>query len=213
MPFLQPGPALRSSQSPTTDSYPLTTRVSLCPSSCSCSPGPKAWTSRTLLGPPAPAPRSCETRCLHPWGAGCCPSKYRHQACPTRTILAAGGGGAVLCPLQRSCPLRSLRWWQGGGKRGEGTGIPGPARGAHAATALRRELGTRWLRGRRKVPELPLRVSAASGARGVLRAPALRAALRAGATAVPAAAAINLRGRSPGGGRGQSAPPTPRRES
>lgn len=101
----------RFSQRPTA-SCPSPARASLCPSNHFCSPRPEGRPTRPLLQPPAPAVRSCETRCLL---ASRCPAKYRHQVRPDELNLAAGGGGADLCPLQRPRPRRWLRWRRQGG--------------------------------------------------------------------------------------------------
>lgn len=189
---------------------PLTTPAPLCPSRCFRSPGPEAWTSGTLLGPPAPAPRSYETRCLHPSAAGRCPSKYRHQACPARDDCGGGGRGA-----QARAPSRGPACWAvrgGGGGRGAGSRDTwswagegrsrgdSSAEGAGGALAPRRAAGLNCRSGGRGVwgpgvgCALQPRRCAACGSPGP------------GATAVPAAAAINLRRRSPDGGRGRRCP-------
>lgn len=122
--------------------------ASPCPSSRSCGPRPEARPPRTLLRPPVAALRSCETRC--PRG----PNIDTSLPCPGPN-LAAGGGGADLCLLRGPRPLR---WPQRRrrevylvlSRKGVRSRCDSSAEPAGSAPGAK---------------ELPLRVSAASGAR------------------------------------------------
>lgn len=175
----------RFSQRPTA-SCPSPARASLCPSNHFCSPRPEGRPTRPLLQPPAPAVRSCETRCLL---ASRCPAKYRHQVRPDELNLAAGGGGRRPLPPPETppAPLAAVA------EAGRGVPGPKPGGGAHAATPLRS--GPGYAKGRGG----GVRASGPGCSGRCLRLSA------AGSAAVPAAAAINLRGRGrTGAGPGQS---------
>lgn len=134
------------------------------------------------------------------------------KSAPPGAILAAGGRGRNPVPPPGILPARLSAERAGGGGRERGYLVLGGPRGAGAATPLRRELGARWLRDRRQGPEGAAApgVSAASGPGVGLRPPAAACGSPGpGATAAPAAAAINLRRRSPDGGRDQRCPPHP----
>lgn len=158
----------------------------MCPSNHFCSHRPEGRPTRPLLQPPAPAVRSCETRCLL---VSRCPAKYRHQVLPAGPNLAAGEGGHRPLPPPKTppAPLAAVA------EAGRGVPGPKPGGGAHAATPLRSGPGYAKSRGG------GVRASGPGCSGRCLRLSA------AGSAAVPAAAAINLRGRGrTGAGPGQS---------
>lgn len=182
---------LSTPKAPASSSCPTPAPASACPSRHVCGPEPEARPPRTLLQPPAPALRSCETRCLRPPGAL---AKYRHHVLPARNrIWRRGGRGRRPLPLRD--PARSAGC--GGGRvLGAGYLVLSGLRGAHAANPLRR--GPECVGGGRS------RQSEGAGSPGVrsIWDPGVRLHTQAaacgspgpGAAAAPAAAAINLRG-------------------
>lgn len=117
-------------------------QASPCPSRRFYGPRPDARPPRTLLGPPAPALRSWETRCRCPAGArAAVRPNIDTKSAPPGPNLAARGRGRRPLLLRRPRPLRWLRWQRvcvGGYLV-----LSGP-RGAHAATPLQWGLGVRW---------------------------------------------------------------------
>lgn len=179
----------RLSQRPTA-SCPSPAGASLCPSNRSCSPRPEGRFTRPLLQPPAPAVRSCETRCLL---ASRCPAKYRHQVRPAGPNLAAGEGGRRPLPPPKTppAPLAAVA------EAGRGVPGPKPGGGAHAATPLRSGPGCAEGRGRR---------------RRCVRASVFRplpAALGCGLRCSPSCCCHQPEGAGPDGGRARPERPRP----
>lgn len=117
-------------------------QASPCPSRRFYGPRPDARPPRTLLGPPAPALRSWETRCRCPAGARAAvrPNIDTKSAPPGTEFGGAGEGAQTSAsPETPPAPLAAVAACVWGGY----LVLSGP-RGAHAATPLQWGLGVRW---------------------------------------------------------------------
>lgn len=101
-------------------------RASLCPSSRFCSPRPQAWSPASPHPTPAPALRSCETRCLRPAGARAAvrPNIDAKSAPPGTEFGGCGGGGRRRLfppdtppdPLAAAAAVSAGSTWSGAGR-------------------------------------------------------------------------------------------------
>lgn len=139
----------------------------MCPSSRFCSPRPQARPPASPHPPSAPALRSCETRCLRPEGArAAVRPNIDAKSAPPGTEFGGGGGGGwrerrpLSPPDTPPAPLAAAAVLAGG------VPGPGPAEGCSRCDFSAEGLGGALkAEGGVRAPELPLRVSAASGAR------------------------------------------------